>query len=96
MPTPSITNSSSNTVNDQLNPDPEFAFVLETFLSLANGGGVSTGEVLRAASQIRAADFESFFEEFKFLADQMYALGKSSDPRKHPVSVHNAMFRAST
>ena len=96
MPTPSMTNSSSNTVNYQLSADPEFAFVLETFLSLANGGGVSTGEILRAASQITPGKFESFYQEFKFLADQMYALGKSSDPRKHPVSVRNAMFRASS
>ena len=91
-----MTNSSSNLVNYQLSADPEFAFVLESFLGLANGGGASSGEILRAASQIHPGEFESFYEEFKFLADQMYALGNTSDARKHPVSVRNAMFRASS
>ena len=96
MPTPSLTNSSSNLVNYQLSPDPEFAFVLESFLGLANGAGASSGEILRAASQIKPGQFESFYKEFKFLADQMFALGNVSDPHKHPVSVRNAMFRASS
>jgi hypothetical protein len=95
VPTPSLTNSSSNQVNYQLSADSEFAFVLETRLSLASGGGAATGEILRAASQIKPGDLESFYKEFKFLADQIYTLGKSSDPQKYPVSVRSAMFRAS-
>jgi len=64
-------------------------------MSLANGGGANTAEVLRAASQINPGDFESFYKEFKYLADQIQALGASSDPKKYPVSVRDAMFRAS-
>lgn len=96
VPVPSLTNSSSNGVIWQLSTDPYFSFVLEDTLSLAASKGSDTGEILRAASQIQPENFESFYEEFKFLADEMFALGKCSDPKKYPVSVRESMFRAST
>jgi len=82
--TPSLTNSTSNQVNYQLSNDSEFAFVLETRLSLASRGRGTTREILCAAPQIKGGDFESFNEEFKFLADQIYALGNNSEPKKFP------------
>ena len=88
IPIPTMTNSSLNAVNWQQNDDSEFAFVLETFMSLANGGEAFTGEILRASSQIKPGEFESFYEEFKFLADEMYTLRKRS---KYPVSIRSAV-----
>ncbi|KAK3386137.1 hypothetical protein B0H63DRAFT_450119 [Podospora didyma] len=58
-----------------LSTDSEFSFYLAEVLSLSNGGGASTGEVLRAAAaQIIPGDVESFHQEFKILADRMYLL----------------------
>ncbi|KNG82479.1 hypothetical protein ANOM_009526 [Aspergillus nomiae NRRL 13137] len=94
IPTVTITNSSSSI--HQLSSDPEFAFVLETFLSLSNGGGAATGEVLRAASQIKPGDMESFYKEFKFLADQISDQATSVNATRFPVSAREAHFRAST
>ncbi|THC97434.1 hypothetical protein EYZ11_003083 [Aspergillus tanneri] len=80
----------------QLSSDPEFAFVLETFLSLSNGGGAATGEILRAASQIRPGDFESFYSEFKFLADEIAEQAASANPQRFPVSARQAHLRAAS
>ncbi len=79
-----------------LSTDGEFSFYLAEVLSLSNGGGASTGEVLRAASQVVAGDIESFYTEFKFLADRMHSIATAADARKFPVSVRDAHFRAST
>jgi len=92
---PNVTITNSTTSMYQLSSDTEFAFVLETFLSLANGGGAATGEVLRAASQIVPGSFESFYAQFKFLADQVEQQATSVDPAKFPVSAREAHFRAS-
>ncbi|KAH8695540.1 hypothetical protein BGW36DRAFT_429416 [Talaromyces proteolyticus] len=51
----------------QINSDSEFAFVLEPIMSLNSNHGGSTGEVLRAASQITLGDFESWYDTFLFL-----------------------------
>lgn len=81
----------------QLSKDPEFAFVLETFLSLASGGGVASGELLRAASRIKPSDFESWYDEFKFFADAIAQEAASvSDPAKFAVSAREAHFRAAS
>lgn len=77
-----------------LSSDSAFAFQLEVLLSLANGGGVSPGEVLRAASQIKPGEFESFYSEFKFLADQMHDIGVNINADKYPVSARETFFRA--
>lgn len=57
----------------QLSSDPEFAFILGEFLSFSNRSGANTGEILRAAAVIKPGDFESWYREFKFLADGIYA-----------------------
>ncbi|KAE8379708.1 Alpha/Beta hydrolase protein [Aspergillus bertholletiae] len=94
IPNITITNSTSSIY--QLSSDSEFAFVLETFLSMSNGGGAATGEVLRAASQIKPGNFESFYREFKFLADQIAHQATSIDAKRFPVSAREAHLRAST
>ena len=80
----------------QLSSDSEFAFVLETFLSFANGGGAATGEILRAASQIKPGDMESFYREFKYLADQIADQATSVNATRFPVSAREAHLRASS
>ncbi|KAH8705977.1 Alpha/Beta hydrolase protein [Talaromyces proteolyticus] len=94
---PNVTITNSTTSMHQLSSDPEFAFVLETFMSLASGGGVATGEMLRAASRIKPGDFESFYSEFKFFADTMAQQAASiRDPAKFAVSAREAHFRAAS
>ncbi|KAB8226932.1 alpha/beta hydrolase family protein [Aspergillus alliaceus] len=93
---PNVTITNSTTSIHQLSSDPEFAFALETFLSFSNGGGASTGEVLRAASQIIPGDYESFYTEFKFLADQIAHQATSVDATRFPVSARQAHLRAAT
>uniref|UniRef100_A0A8H7NQI9 Dienelactone hydrolase domain-containing protein n=1 Tax=Bionectria ochroleuca TaxID=29856 RepID=A0A8H7NQI9_BIOOC len=79
-----------------LSTDSHFAFVLEEYLALSNAGGASTGEVLRAASQIVPGDFESWYSEFKFLADALHTKATSIDSKRFPVSAREAYFRASS
>ncbi|KAJ9156662.1 2,6-dihydropseudooxynicotine hydrolase [Pleurostoma richardsiae] len=79
-----------------LSSDGQFAFQLAEILSLSNGGGANTGEVLRAATQITAGDFESFYSEFKFLADAIHELGVTAESAGFTVSARDAYFRSST
>lgn len=66
---------------------------MEEKLALSNNHGANTGEVLRAASQIVPGDFESWYTEFTFLADQMRVFANST---KSTISARNAHFRASS
>lgn len=77
-----------------LSSDDEFAFILAEVISLASGGGASTGEVLRAASQITPGDFESFYSEFKFLADAVHNMAISVNASRSPASARDAYFRS--
>ena len=74
-----------------LSTDDEFSFILSDVLSLSNNFGANTGEVLRAASQITPGDFESWYAEFNFLAEQIEAQGDSTSS---PVAQLEAYFRA--
>jgi hypothetical protein len=69
---------------------------LETTLSLANNRGASTGEVLRAASQIIPGDFESWYNEFLYLGDAIHAKASAINASRFPVSAREAYFRSST
>lgn len=80
----------------QLSTDSEFAFVLETFLSLANGGGAATGEVLRSAARIAPGNFESWYKEWKFMADAIASQGDAVNATKFPISAQQAYFRAAS
>lgn len=76
-----------------LSTDSQFAFVLAEVLALSNNFGANTGEVLRAASQIISGDFESFYSEFNFLAQQMEAMAAST---RSVVASRDAYFRAAS
>ncbi|KAH8878549.1 hypothetical protein GQ53DRAFT_859303 [Thozetella sp. PMI_491] len=76
-----------------LSTDPQFSFNLAEFMALTYGGGAATGEILRAATQVVAGDFESYYREFKFLADSIHKVGVST---KYPISRRDAFFRSAT
>ncbi|KAI1458119.1 alpha/beta-hydrolase [Annulohypoxylon moriforme] len=90
------TNSTTDVPYLPLSTDSHFSFVLYEALSLANGGGSATGEVMRAAGKIVAGDTESFYNEFKFLADSLHNVADSINATKNPVSAREAYFRASS
>lgn len=72
------TNSTSAPSYLPLSADEQFSFVLLEVLSLANSGtGAAVGEVLRAAARIEAGNYESFYNEFKFLADSLHSVATS-------------------
>lgn len=79
-----------------LSKDPEFAFILEEQLSLSNGGGANTGEVLRAAARIIPGSFESFYNEFFYLAEHIHAMAENAYHSGFLVSAREAYFRAAT
>ncbi|KAH8894349.1 alpha/beta-hydrolase [Thozetella sp. PMI_491] len=85
-----------NSIIYQLSSDSQFAFLFEEYLSLSNGGGANTGEVLRAASRIVPGDYESWYSEFKFLADALHTKAISINATRFPVSAREAYFRASS
>ncbi|KAI1371053.1 alpha/beta-hydrolase [Hypoxylon crocopeplum] len=90
------TNGTSAAPSWLLSTDDYFSFVLSEMTALSNGGGAATGEVLRAASQIEAGNFESFYSEFKFLADTLHETATSINATKFPVSAREAYFRAAS
>jgi pimeloyl-ACP methyl ester carboxylesterase len=91
---PALAQSGANSSTSMLplSSDSYFSFALSAMISLSNGGGASTGEVLRAASQITPGSFESYYGEFKFLADAIHAVGNSTTSA---VSRRDAFFRSS-
>ena len=80
----------------QLSKDPEFAFVLAEYMSLANEGGSASGEVLSAAAKIKPGDTESWYREFKYLADKIHAQANLAETRNSPVSARKAFFRSAS
>ena len=61
---------------------------------MANNFGSNTGEVLRAASQIKPGDFESWYEEFNFLAETLHAKASKINATRFPVSARELYFRS--
>ncbi|KAH6655728.1 Alpha/Beta hydrolase protein [Truncatella angustata] len=76
-----------------LSSDGYFDFVLTETLALANGGGTATSEVLRLASQIVPGDFDSWFEEYDWMGDQIYGLAQKA---KTSITRRGALFRAAS
>ncbi|XEV01647.1 hypothetical protein FSHL1_006934 [Fusarium sambucinum] len=93
---PNVTITNTTTSMYPLSDDSEFAFILSEYLSLANEGGSATGEVLRAAAVIEPNDGESWYREFKFLADSIYAQAVGAEKAKAWVSARSAYFRSSS
>ncbi|KAI0173566.1 alpha/beta-hydrolase [Hypoxylon sp. FL1284] len=90
------TNGTTDAAYLPLSTDDYFSYILYEALALANGGGAATGEVMRAAARIAPGDFESFYAEFRFLADQLHAKAASIDAARFPVSAREAYFRAAS
>ncbi|KAH6880403.1 Alpha/Beta hydrolase protein [Thelonectria olida] len=93
---PNITITNTTTSMKPLSSDSEFAFILSEYLSLSNEGGAATGEVLRAAAVIEPGDIESWYREFKFLADKIGAQAEKAEKNKAWVSARDAYFRSSS
>jgi Prolyl oligopeptidase family len=91
-----LAQNSSGQVIFQLSPDPEFSFQLQQTISLANGGGANTGEVLRAANQIVPGDFESYYNAFYTLGSKLHNYAESINISKYPISARDTYFRSST
>ncbi|CAK7244546.1 MAG: hypothetical protein STHCBS139747_006088 [Sporothrix thermara] len=79
-----------------MSTDSEFDFHLQMLLSLASGGGSSSGEILRAASQITPGDFESFYTEMNFLAKSIHNMGSAAEAAGFSVSARDAYFRSAS
>ncbi|EHK40485.1 uncharacterized protein TrAtP1_006589 [Trichoderma atroviride] len=88
--------SSNGSAIFPLSNDTEFAFMLEATLSHSNNFGANTGEVLRAASQIIPGDFDSWYREFIFLANQIHGKAEAINAKRFPVSAREAYFRSAT
>ncbi|KAJ9415185.1 Alpha/Beta hydrolase protein [Fusarium oxysporum] len=93
---PNVTISDTTTSMFQLSNDTEFSFILSEYLSLANEGGSATGEVLRAAAVIEPNNPESWYHEFKFLADKIREQAVTAEKKKDWVSARSAYFRSSS
>lgn len=78
----------------QLSTDSHFAFVLEEYLALSNGGGAASGEVLRIASQIKPGDSESFYTQFNYVAGQVHGMAERALQSNDSISAREAYFRA--
>lgn len=80
----------------QLSSDPAFHYELLRVMSMATYEGADIGEVLVAATQIKAGDFESYYTVFHNLAERVNKSARAIDARRHPVSARTAFFRASS
>ncbi|KAI9739568.1 MAG: hypothetical protein M1834_006286 [Cirrosporium novae-zelandiae] len=79
-----------------LNPDRTFHFELLRVLAHARYYGADIAEVLEASSQIEPGNFESWCTVFTTLAYRVESYVDSTDAKKYPVSVRDALFRASS
>ncbi len=61
----------------------------------AQNGGGDFGEINRAASRMRPNDAESWYSEWKAMAEHVEKLGASAEAEGHGVSARQAYFRAS-
>ena len=65
-------------------------------LSLGNEGGASSGEVLRAATQVVPTDFESVYKAFIYLADHLNTIADGINVTKDAIGARETYFRAAT
>jgi hypothetical protein len=76
--------------------DFELAFYLGEVLSLSDGGGANTGEVLRIATQILPGDFESVYTAFNYMAEHVHSIANGINVTQDPVGAREAYYRAAT
>ncbi|KAF4634648.1 hypothetical protein G7Y89_g3467 [Cudoniella acicularis] len=77
-----------------LSTDSQFSFSLQSQLARGAGGGSSSAEVLTAAANITAGDFESFYRAFNYLGTHIYETAQNVSSEKYPVSAREAYFRS--
>jgi pimeloyl-ACP methyl ester carboxylesterase len=65
-------------------------------MALANNGGSSVGEVLRIATQIVPTNFESVYNAFYYMAEQIHSIAESVNVTVDPVAAREAYFRAAS
>jgi dienelactone hydrolase len=75
--------------------DESFNFNILAVLSGAPYEGADIGEVLVAANNIKAGDFESFHDAFNDLANRVHDQAIAIDSTKHPLSARSLFFRSS-
>ncbi|KAK5714917.1 hypothetical protein LTR15_010333 [Elasticomyces elasticus] len=80
----------------QLSSDSQIAFYLAETIGLSNWGGANTGEVLRIATRVVPNDFESVYEAYYYMAEQLFSVAESVDTTKDPVSAREAYYHAAT
>ncbi|RFU35780.1 hypothetical protein B7463_g569, partial [Scytalidium lignicola] len=78
-----------------LSTNESFHFELLRTISHARYFGADINEVLQAAGQIEAGNFESYYTEFNNLANRVNSQADQIDRTKYPVSAKDAYFRAS-
>ncbi|KAJ3495277.1 hypothetical protein NLG97_g3516 [Lecanicillium saksenae] len=80
----------------QLNTDASFHYEILRTLALSVSEGADLGEVLVAAQQIKASDFESYYTAFNSLAERVDKQGQAIDGKKYPVSFREARLKAAS
>ncbi|ATY66316.1 dipeptidyl aminopeptidase/acylaminoacyl-peptidase related protein [Cordyceps militaris CM01] len=79
-----------------LNSDESFHFEILRTLSLALAEGADIAEVLVAAQQIKASDFESYYKAFNSLAERVDKQGQAIDCTKYPASFRGMRLKAAS
>ncbi|XWW96243.1 hypothetical protein V2A60_004216 [Cordyceps javanica] len=80
----------------QLSADESFHFEILRTLSLSVAEGADLGEVLVAARQIEASDFESYYRAFNSLAERVDEQGRAIDATKYPASFRAMRLKAAS
>ncbi|KAF2167620.1 hypothetical protein M409DRAFT_66103 [Zasmidium cellare ATCC 36951] len=92
----SPTYAPQNSTIFQLSADPEFAFLFEATLSLAENEGSNTGEVLRVATKVISGNISSYYPAYYNFAEKIHAIAEGIDPAVDPAGAREAYFHAST
>jgi len=75
--------------------DESFSFETLRALGYATYGGADVGEVLTAAQRVTPGDGESWYREWRALADRVADTADACASAGHPVSANSAYLRAS-
>lgn len=76
--------------------DPQFWFETQRAFGAAEYGGSLFGEVLAAASRIKAGDYDSWYDAWNAMADRVYGEAVDQLARKHRISARDSFLRAMT
>ncbi len=81
---------------DKFFKDDDFEFMMELALGATYHRGADIGECLATAAKIKDGDAESWFTEWKQLAEWIAGVAGESEGRGHRVSAGEAWLRAAT